>query len=138
MKHRKHISGNNYGAITKFDKNAENGYHIIIWTSDSFTFQYSHKIGRDVIKAGMFVCYTVYLNIFSNFKQWYNPYEKNKGKTIVRLNTVALTKVKVKPINYVALPAIASNRSRGDAIRLDVVYVCDFTHDKILDTIFSR
>ena len=26
----------------------------------------------------------------------------------------------------------------GDAIRLGSVYICDYTHDEILETIFSR
>ena len=54
------------------------------------------------------------------------------------LNTFILTKVKVQSINDVALPDIASNKLRGDEIRLVGVYVCDVTHNKMLETIFSR
>ena len=64
--------------------------------------------------------------------------KKNEGNTIVRLNTVILTKAKVKSINYVALPARASNKLRGDEIMLGAVYVCYVTHDEILETIFSK
>ena len=63
---------------------------------------------------------------------------KNKGKTIVRLNTVIITKLKVKSINYFTLPDRPSNKLRVDEIGLGAVYVCDITHDAILDTIFSR
>ena len=63
---------------------------------------------------------------------------KNKGKTIVSLNTVILTKAKVQLINYVALSDRASNNLRGDVISLGAVYVCDVTHNEILETIFSR
>ena len=55
---------------------------------------YFHNIGIHVIKAGELVCDAVYLNLFDNFKQFYTPYEKNEGKTIVMLNTAILTKVK--------------------------------------------
>ena len=78
----------------------------------------------------------VYFIPFTNFKQWYTTNEKNKGKITLRLNTVILTKVKVKSINDVALPDKASNKLRGDTIRLSAVYVCDFTHDEIMETIF--
>ena len=80
---------------------------------------------------------TVYLNPFDNFKQWYTPYGGKEGK-IFKLNTVILTKVKVKSINDVALPAKASNKLRGDTMRLGYVYVFDVTHNEILETIFSR
>ena len=63
----KDISVNDYGAISTIDKNAEN----VKWKSGSYTLQYSHKIARDVIKDGEFVCDVVYLNIFANFNQWY-------------------------------------------------------------------
>ena len=65
--------------------------------------QYYNKIGIYFIKAGELVCDAVYLNPLANFKQWYTPYEKNEGKTIIRLDTVILTKVKVKSINDAAL-----------------------------------
>ena len=45
-------SDNYYGETSKIDKNAENGYYLVKWTSDSYTFQYSHMIGRDFIKDG--------------------------------------------------------------------------------------
>ena len=54
------------------------------------------------------------------------------------MNNVILTKVKVQPINYTAPPDRASNKFRGDAIRLGAVYICDVTHDEILETIFLR
>ena len=56
----------------------QNRYNIVKWTSDSYNFQYSHKIGRYVIKADELVCDVVYLNPFHNFKQWYTTYEKMK------------------------------------------------------------
>ena len=62
----------------------------------------------------------------------------NEGGIIVRLNTMILTKVNVQSINNVALPERASNKFRGDAIRLFAVRACDDTHDEILETIFSR
>ena len=67
----------------------------------------------------------------------YNYYEKNEGQTIVRLNTVILSKVRVKSINDVAIPDRASNKLRVDSIRLGDFYICDVTHDEILETIFS-
>ena len=63
---------------------------------------------------------------------------KNEGKTIVRLNTVILIKVKLQFINYVALHARVSNELRGNAVRLGIEYVCDCTHYVILNGIFSR
>ena len=62
---------------------------------------------------------------------------KNKTKkNVFRFTSVILIKVKVKSINYVALPYIALNTLRGDTIRLYAVYVCDDAHDEILETIF--
>ena len=66
---RKDISDNNDGVISKIDKNAENEYYLVKWTSNSYTLQSSHMIGKYVIKAGELVCDTVYLNSFDNFKQ---------------------------------------------------------------------
>ena len=63
---------------------------------------------------------------------------KKLGKTMVRLNTIILTKLKVKPIKDVALPTRYKNNLIGDAIRLGTVYVCDYAHDKIFETIFAR
>ena len=63
---------------------------------------------------------------------------KKTGKKIVRLNTIILTKVRVKSINDVTLPDRSSNNFRGDAIRLAGFYVCDVTHNKILETTFAR
>ena len=54
------------------------------------------------------------------------------------MNNVILTKVKLKSIHDVALTSIASNKFRGDAIRLATVYVCDVKNDGILENIFSR
>ena len=60
----------------------------------------------------------VYLNPLDNFNQWYNPYEKgNQEATTIGLDTVILTKVKVKSINDVALLDRASNKLRFDWIR---------------------
>ena len=41
------------------DKNSENGYHLVKWKNNSYNFNYYHKIGRDVIKAGKLVCDSV-------------------------------------------------------------------------------
>ena len=98
--------------------------------------KFSNNIVIDVIKYGELMCDTVYLNPFANFKQWYTPYEKTKGK-IVRLNTVIFTKVKLKSINDANINARASNNWRGDTIRLDDVYVFDDTHNEIIETISS-
>ena len=54
------------------------------------------------------------------------------------MNIVSLTKVKVNSINSVALPNIASKQLRVDAISLGGFYVCDVTHNGILETIFLR
>ena len=59
------------------DKNAETGYYIGKWKSDSYTLQYSHNIRKNVIKDVELVYDAVYLNPFAYFKQWYKPYEKN-------------------------------------------------------------
>ena len=81
----------------------------------------------------------VYLNVLDNFKQWYTPYEnENQEETIFTLNTIILTKVTVKSINDVALPARASNNLISDAFCLGYVYVCDDTHNEIIKTIFAR
>ena len=56
------------------DKNAENGYYLDKWISDSYTLQYYHKIGRDFIKASELMYDALYLNPYSNSKQWYTPY----------------------------------------------------------------
>ena len=50
--------------------------YLVKLTSDSYTLQSSNSIVRYFIKAGELVCDAVYLNPFSNFKQWYNTYEK--------------------------------------------------------------
>ena len=73
------------------------------------------------------------------FNQWYTPYGgRNEGKTIFRLNTVILTKVKVQYINDVALPTRSSSKLRCDSIRMGAVYVCGAIHDEILEAIFSK
>ena len=77
----RYISEKYYGAILKTDKNVENGYYLVKWTSDSYILQFYHKIERDIIKDGGFVCGVLYLNTFANFKQWYIYYgKKNEGK----------------------------------------------------------
>ena len=80
----------------------------------------------------------VYFIPFTNFKQWYTTNEKNKGKITLRLNTVILTKVKVKSINDVAPPDRASNKLSCDSIWFCTIYACDVTHDEILENTFSR
>ena len=57
---------------------------------------------------------------------------------IVRLDNSLFTMVKVISINDFSIPDRESSRSTGDSIRLVAVYVCDFTHGKIMETIFSR
>ena len=54
------------------------------------------------------------------------------------MNTVILTKVKVKSINDVNIPARESNKIRVDAFMLGDVYFCDDTQNEILENIFSR
>ena len=54
------------------------------------------------------------------------------------MDIVILTKVKVKSINDVAISDRASNKVRGDAIRLGAAYVFDVTQNEILEKIFSR
>ena len=106
---------------------------LVKWTSDSYILRYYHIIGGYFIEAGDLVCDAVYLNLFDNFKQWYTTYGGgvNEGKTIFRLNTVILTKLKIQSINGV------SNNFRGDSIMLGTVYVCDSTYNEILETIFQ-
>ena len=119
-------------------KNVENWFYLVKFTSDSYAFKYSPNIVIDVIKAGELVCDAVYLNTFANFKQCYTPYRgKINGKNC-QVEYCYLTKLKVQSINDVSLPAISSNKLMGGAIRLGFFCVCDVTHDKILETIFSR
>ena len=40
----------------KQKKNAEIGYYLVKYTSDSYTFKSYHKIGKYIIKAGELVC----------------------------------------------------------------------------------
>ena len=53
------------------------------------------------------------------------------------MNNAILTKVKVKSINDVDIPATESNKLRGYAIRLGAIYVCDHKQDEILENIFK-
>ena len=62
---------------------------------------------------------------------------KKQRKKNFRLNTVLLTKVKLKSINDFARPARESNKLRGDAVMSGDVYVFDDTHDKTLEIIFQ-
>ena len=55
----------------------------------------------------------------------------------VKLNTVILTKVKVKSRNDIAIPYMDQNNWKDDAIRLGTMHVCDDAHDEILGTMFS-
>ena len=126
----KNISDNYYGKFSTIDKNAENQYYLVKCTSGSYTLQSSHKIGIDVIKAGIW-CVMQYILIHFLISSYglHLIGGINEVKTIVRLNTFILTKVRVQSINYVALPYRASNKLRGDAIRLIAVYVCYDTRD---------
>ena len=85
------------------------------------------------------MCDSLYLNPLADFKQCCTLYEnKNQREKIVRLNTVILTKVKLKKKNEVALPAKDSNELNVYEIRSGAVYVFDESHYKILETIFLR
>ena len=84
------------------------------------------------------MCGTLYFNPFANFNKLYAPYGKKMEEKLFRLNTFILTKIKLQSINDVSLPGKSSNKFRGDSIRLGAFYVCDVTHDEILETIFSR
>ena len=46
-------------------------------TSEIYTSQYSHKLGKYIIKAGELVWDAVYLNPLDNVNQWYSTYVKN-------------------------------------------------------------
>ena len=46
--------------------------------------------------------------------------------------------VKVQSIIYVSIPDRASNELKGDTIRFGSVYICVFTYNEIMETIFSR
>ena len=54
------------------------------------------------------------------------------------MNTVILTKVKAKSTNDAIITTRASNNWIIYEIRLCDVYVCDESHDELLETIFSR
>ena len=70
--------------------------------------------------------YSLHLNPLANLKKWYTRYEQgNEWKTTVSLDTVILTKVKVKSINDVDFHDRYSNHLRLGAIRLGSGYVCD-------------
>ena len=62
--------------------------------------------------------------------------KKTKEKKIVRLNIVILTNIKAQKKNDVSITDRSSNKLRVDVIRLGAFYVCDDTHDEILETIF--
>ena len=62
---------------------------------------------------------------------------KKEGIKIVKLNTVNSTKVKLQSRNEVDLPARASNKLRGDTIRLCDIFVCDNTDNEIIENIFQ-
>ena len=48
----KYIIDNDYETISTIYKKSENRYYLVKWTSDSYIFQSSHKIGRYIIKDG--------------------------------------------------------------------------------------
>ena len=54
------------------------------------------------------------------------------------MNTVILTKVKVKSITDADFTDRSSNELSGDTIWLGAVYVYDDAHNEILETFFSR
>ena len=54
----------------------------------------------------------------------YSIGNSNKVKISIGLNTVIVTKVKTKSINYITLSTIALNNLRGVAVRLGAVNVC--------------
>ena len=84
------------------------------------------------------MCDALHLNPFEIFKQLYSPYKNvNQVKTIISLNNFILTKVKVKSINNVTITGASSNNLRGCTIRLGAVYVCHYSHNEILETIFQ-
>ena len=58
----KDISDNDYVEISTIDKNTENLYYLVKFTSDSYTLQSSHKIGIGVINDCGLLCDAVYLN----------------------------------------------------------------------------
>ena len=68
--------------ISTIDKNAENWYYLVKWTSGSYTLPYYHSMGENVTKAGYLVYDSFYLNPFANFRQCYTPYENNEGKKL--------------------------------------------------------
>ena len=75
------ISNKDYGTVSTIDKNSESGYYPVKWTSKSYNFKSSHKLGKYVIKAGELVCDSLYLNPLANFNQCYTPYlKKSRGK----------------------------------------------------------
>ena len=47
-------------------------------------------------------------------------------------------KGKVQPIDDVDIPYRSSNKLRGNEIMLSDMYVCDDSHDEIMETVFSR
>ena len=61
-------------------KNAESGYDLVKWTSESYTLHPHHKLVKDVIKDVELMCDTVYLIQIAHFKQYYTTYEKNQEK----------------------------------------------------------
>ena len=63
---------------------------------------------------------------------------KKVKETIVRLNTVIMTKVKLQSVNHVNITSRGINKWSGDTIRLGDVYIYYVTHDEILETIFLR
>ena len=69
---------------------------------------------------------SLHLNQLANLNKWCTRYEKgNELKTTFSLDTVILTKVKVKSINDVDFLNRYSNNLRFGAIRLGSGYVCD-------------
>ena len=72
-----------YVTISTNNKNAEIGYYLVRWPSDSCTLHNSIKIGKYVIKDGWLVFDSVYLNPLDNLKQWYTLYKtKTKYKEL--------------------------------------------------------
>ena len=91
----------------------------VLVTIFSIIIRYEYMLKRLV----SLVCDAVYFNPFANFKKCYTPYEKVK-ETIVRLNTVIMTKVKVQLVNYVNITARGLNKLSGDTIRLgEIIFI---------------
>ena len=64
-----YLSHKDSGTISTMDKTAEYGYYLVKWASESYTFQYYQKFGKQVMNAGELACDVLYLNPPARFKQ---------------------------------------------------------------------